>query len=100
MSMYKHDGPVYINTVGTLGISSASYYWNRISGAIGRLTQHLAGHSSATWQMLVAERFSSGSRRIGLFVCTCRVLHPVCGCRGPFVVVEDSWRGHGGMGWI
>ena len=27
---------VYINKVGTFGISSASYYWSRVAGALGR----------------------------------------------------------------
>ena len=53
----EEDGPVYINTVGTFGISSTSFYWSRVSGAIGRLTQYWAGHSSATWHVPVADDF-------------------------------------------
>ena len=36
-------GDVFINTVGTFGVASASYYWSRISAAPGRLTQDMAG---------------------------------------------------------
>ena len=53
----REDGPIDINTVGTFGISSASDYWSRVYGAIGRLTEYLAGHSSATRHMLVADDF-------------------------------------------
>ena len=35
----------------------ASYYWSRVAGAIGRLAQYLAGLSSATWHMVVADDF-------------------------------------------
>ena len=46
-----------ILSVGTFGLSSASCYWSRVSGAIGRLAQYLSGHTSATWHMLVADDF-------------------------------------------
>ena len=29
---------VYVNTVGTFGVASASYYWSRAASALGRLT--------------------------------------------------------------
>ena len=84
------DGPVYINTVGTFGISSASYYLSRASGAVGRLTQYLAGLSSATWHMLVADDFHLEAGGTGVQICASLIFHPVCGCRCPVVVVEDS----------
>ena len=37
-------GDVFVNTVGTFGIASASCYWSRVAGAIGRLLQYLSGH--------------------------------------------------------
>ena len=30
------DRDVFINTVGTFGIASASYYWSRVAAAVGR----------------------------------------------------------------
>ena len=34
---------VYINEVGTFGISSGSFYSSRVASALGRITQYLAG---------------------------------------------------------
>ena len=48
---------VYINKVGTFGISSASYYWSRVAGALGRLSQYLIGGKLRTWHLLVADEF-------------------------------------------
>ena len=53
----ERGGDVFINTVGTFGISSASYYWSRVAGAIGRLTQYLAASSADTWHMVVADDY-------------------------------------------
>ena len=47
----------YVNTVGTFGVASASYHWSRVSSAIGRLTQYLAGDTAQTWHMLVADDY-------------------------------------------
>ena len=46
---------MYINTVGTFGVASASYYWSRVSPALGRLTQYLASDRAQTWHMAVAD---------------------------------------------
>ena len=46
-----------MNTVGTFGIASASYYWSRVAGAIGRFPQYLSGHTSTSWHMLVADDY-------------------------------------------
>ena len=35
----------------------ASYYWSRVAAAVGRLSQYLAGYSSTTWHMLVADDY-------------------------------------------
>ena len=37
-------GEVFIDTVGTFGVASASYYWSRVAWAVGRLAQYLVGH--------------------------------------------------------
>ena len=48
-------GDVFVNTVGTFGIASASYYWSRVAAAVGRLVQYLSAHTSTSWHMLVAD---------------------------------------------
>ena len=48
---------VYVNTVGILGITSASYYWNRVGAAVGRISQYVVGKSATTWHMLVADDY-------------------------------------------
>ena len=53
----EESGTIYVNTVGTFGVASASYYWSRVASAIGRLTQYLAGSRVETWHMLVADDF-------------------------------------------
>ena len=45
----RSGGDVFINTVGTFGVASASYYWSRIAAALGRLTQYTTGRSATTW---------------------------------------------------
>ena len=47
-------GEVFINTVGTFGIASASYYWSRVAAAVGRLAQYLVANTATTWHVLVA----------------------------------------------
>ena len=47
-------GPVYVNTVGTFGVASASYCWSRVASAVGRLTQYAAAR---TWHLLVADDY-------------------------------------------
>ena len=46
---------VFVNTVGTFGMASASYYWSRVGGAVGTLSQYLAGYDATSWHMLVAD---------------------------------------------
>ena len=48
-----------MNTVGTFGVASASYYWSQIAGALGRLAPYLAGDSATTWHMLVQDYWSA-----------------------------------------
>ena len=84
-------GDVFVNTVGTFGIASASYYWSRVAGAIGRLLQYLSGHTSTSWHMLVADDYlleSGGHGHLSgllLFLVLCAVVgvplswHKTCG---------------------
>ena len=48
---------VYVHTVGTFGIASASYHWSRVSSAVGRLSQHLVGRQANAWHLLVADDY-------------------------------------------
>ena len=48
---------VFVNTVGTFGVASASYYWSRVASAIGRLCQYIAGAEARTWHLLVADDY-------------------------------------------
>ena len=50
-------GVVHINTVGTFGISSASYYWSRVGSSLDRLSQYISAHTAHTWHLLVADDF-------------------------------------------
>ena len=50
-------GDVFINTVGTLGVASVSYYWPRVAASVGRITQYIPGRSATTWHQLVADDF-------------------------------------------
>ena len=84
-------GEVFVNTVGTFGIPSASYNWSRVACAVGRPLQYLSGHSCTSWHMLVADDYlleSGGSGyRVGLllFFVLCAVVgvpltwHKTCG---------------------
>ena len=42
---------VYVHTVGTIGIASASYFGSRVATVVGRLSQYLAGHEAHTWHL-------------------------------------------------
>ena len=60
----RPGGAIYVNTVGTFGVASASYYWSRVAGAIGRIAQYCAGTRAITWHLLVADDYhleASGS---------------------------------------
>ena len=49
------DGPVYLNRVGTFGVSSASYWWSRAGGAWVRLAHYVIGGRAPSWLLLVAD---------------------------------------------
>ena len=48
---------VYVNTVGTFGVASASCYRSRVASSLGRLSQYLVGARAQTWHVLVADDF-------------------------------------------
>ena len=84
-------GDVFVNTVGTFGIASASYDWSQVAAAVGRLVHYLSAHTSTSWHMLVADDYlleSGGTEyRTGLllFFVLCAVVgvplswHKTCG---------------------
>ena len=59
----REGGPVFINTTGTFGVSSAAYWWGRLAGAVIRLCHYYAGSRFPMWLPLVADdllAFSAG----------------------------------------
>ena len=48
---------VYINTVSTFGISSASNCWSRVGSSLGRLSQYISAHTAHTWHLPVSDDF-------------------------------------------
>ena len=64
-SQVRPGGTVYVNTVGSFGVASASYYWSRVGSALGRLAQYLAGDTAQTWHLLVADDFHLDAGRGG-----------------------------------
>ena len=56
-SRLEPDGEVFINTVGTFGISSASYWWSRVSTAMGRLYQYIVARYASSWVLLLADDY-------------------------------------------
>ena len=86
---------VFINTVGTFGVASASNYWSRVASTIGRLAQNLAGSSAYTWHILVADdyHFDAGGAnyRSALF-------HSITFCATANVAL--SWSKTAGVRWF
>ena len=56
-SQLEPDGEVFINTVGTFGISSASYWWSRVATAVGRLYQYIVARYASSWVLLLADDY-------------------------------------------
>ena len=50
-------GDVFMNTVGTFGVASASYCWSRVAASIGRITRCIPGRSATSWHQLAADDF-------------------------------------------
>ena len=51
----KSEGVVYLNKVGTFGVSSTPYWWTRISGALIRLVHALLGPQNPIEILLYAD---------------------------------------------
>ena len=46
---------MYLNKVGTFGVSSAGYRWGRAGGAIMRLGHYMVGYTDALWALLYSD---------------------------------------------
>ena len=56
-SQLEPEGEVFVNTVGTFGVSSASYWWSRVATTVGRLYQYLVARYASSWVLLLAEDY-------------------------------------------
>ena len=56
-SQLEPEGEVFMNTVGTFGICSASYWWSRVSTAMGRLYQYIIARYASSWVLLLADDY-------------------------------------------
>ena len=91
----ERGADVFVNTVGTFGITSASYYWSRVSSAVGRLTQYLASDQAETWHMVVADDFHlECTLSPGVDGVLCALLHG----GSPTLLAQDEWRRHRCLG--
>ena len=51
----KGEEMVWVNTVGTFGVSSAAYWWSRAGGALVRVSHHLLGQQLGLWHCLFSD---------------------------------------------
>ncbi len=51
------DEHVYVATCGTFGVSSISYWWNRLASAVVRLGHYLTQADDELWLLLLADDF-------------------------------------------
>ena len=51
----EEGGDVFINVVGTFGISSAAYWWSRLAAAIHRAGLHIVTSGLPLWVLLFAD---------------------------------------------
>ena len=89
---------VFLNTAGTFGISSASYYWSRVGSALGRLSQYISGHTAHTWHLLVADDFHLEAGGVG-YREALMTFFPLCHAAG----VPLSWpktAGGDSVAWV
>ena len=49
------DALVYLNTVGTFGVSTAGHWWGRLAGMLGRCAHYLLGPELASWILIFAD---------------------------------------------
>ena len=47
--------------MGTLGITSGSYWWSRVAGALVRLTHYVVGRRAPLWLLLVSDDLNQSS---------------------------------------
>ena len=76
----RNGGPVFVNTVGTFGVASASYYWSRGARSIGRIAQCCTEAQATTWHLFVAEDYhleASGSEYRAALLVSFVVCDPV-----------------------
>ena len=59
--------PVWLNTVGTYGVGSASYWWGRLGALLQRLVLYVVSGRSLRWVMRFADDFLSLLRAPGVF---------------------------------
>ena len=91
-------GDVFINTVGTFGIASASYYWSRVAAAVGRLVQYLSAYTSTSPGICSSQTtiyWSQEAPNIALvcFYSSCYVLLLACLYLGTKPVGVTRWSG-------
>ena len=79
----QQGSTVYLNTVGTFGVASASCYWSRVAAALGRLSQYLAHARS--------RRLSSGGWRTSVSSSVDCLLCSVCGMWCSLVLEQNCW---------
>ena len=46
---------VFLNCVGTFGVTSAGYWWGRAAGAIVRLTHYALSQEAALWALIYSD---------------------------------------------
>ena len=46
---------MYLNCVGTFGVTSAGYRWGRAGGAVMRLAHYFIGYLEAVWSLLYSD---------------------------------------------
>ena len=51
----RAGGKVYLNKVGTFGVSSSPYYWSRAGVAMLRLVLDILGTALPSWQLLFSD---------------------------------------------
>ena len=93
-------GEVFVNAVGTFGVSSASYYWSRVSAAVGRLTQYLISQHATTWIMLLADDYhvEVGGQHFRPALLVFNLLCEVLGC--PHSWNKTKRRDSDQLGWL
>ena len=93
----RRGGEVFVNTVGTFGVSSASYCWSWIAGALGRLALYLAGSSASSWHMLVSRRLSIGDQWPRIPLCNLFLLYSGGRSVNTTVLAESAGGQHAGL---